>query len=137
MAVERRKLRRSTRLLQLFSLMLMGAGAVCLLPLPSTDFWTRIGGVLAIASGSAGVVGLAFTWYRALVAFTACSWGAARWWTPGGRYPAGGLQQTGGSWREGRGARAGPPGVRRPPRTATGVQPAAASQAPRQKGSPK
>ena len=77
MAVERRKLRRSTRLLQLFSLMLMGAGAVCLLPLPSTDFWTRIGGVLAIASGSAGVVGLAFTWYRALVAFTACSWGAA------------------------------------------------------------
>ena len=78
MALDRvRKLRRSTQLLHFFSLLLMAVGAVCLLPLTSTDFLLRITGVVTLASGGAGVVGLAFTWYRALAAFTSFSWVAA------------------------------------------------------------
>jgi len=69
-----RKLRRSIRLLQLFSLLLMGVGAICLLPLPAMGSLLRFAGVGALASGGAGVVGLAFSWYRALVTFTAASW---------------------------------------------------------------
>ena len=79
MALSRvRKLRRSTRLLQLSALMLLGLGALCFLPLPSTNSAMRITfGLVTITSGSAGVVGLAFQWYRALITFTTCSWIAA------------------------------------------------------------
>ena len=77
-ALRRSGLKRSTRLLQLFSLMLLGFGALCLIPLPGTGWLHKLGGVVSIASGSAGIVGLAFTWYRALVFYTTFSWlGAA------------------------------------------------------------
>ena len=82
MALERvRKLRRSTKLLQLFSLMMMGVGALCLLPLPNANilggFGVKMLGLATLTSGGAGVVGLAFTWHRALVLFTSASWFAA------------------------------------------------------------
>lgn len=70
----RREVKRSHRLLQLFSLALMGVGSICLFVPISTDGLVRFCGAVSIASGASGVVGLAFTWYRALVAFTTCSW---------------------------------------------------------------
>jgi len=79
MALERaRKLRRSTRMLQLASLTMMGIGALCLLPLPNGGIlggWgVKLLGLASLTSGGAGVVGLAFTWHRALVLFTSASW---------------------------------------------------------------
>merc|ERR1711988_1092250 len=38
------------------------------------DLWIKVAGVLMIATGGAGVLGLSFTWHRALVSFTLCAW---------------------------------------------------------------
>jgi len=64
------RVRRATRLLQLFSLGLLAAGGINFIPLVG-DMVTAI---LAVLTGVAGVVGLSFTWHRALVLFTLLSW---------------------------------------------------------------
>jgi len=74
-AVGQRKLRvrRSTRLLHFFSLGLLAVGGVCLLPLVG-DLVLTITGVAALVAGTSGVLGLSFTWHRALVLYTLLTW---------------------------------------------------------------
>ena len=67
--------KRSTRLLQLFSLSLLGLGTLLILPIPLwPDGLSKVCAVLAICAGVTGVLGLSFTWYRALKSFTMLTW---------------------------------------------------------------
>lgn len=65
------RVRRVTRLLQLFSLGLLAIGGfLCFLPVVR-DLPT---GILSLIAGVVGIVGLSFTWHRALVLFTLLTW---------------------------------------------------------------
>lgn len=77
----RRPVRRSTRLLQTLAVALFALGVLLILPIP---FWAdalqtlRTPSALAmLIGGSAGILGLSFTWYRALVTFTLLAWAVA------------------------------------------------------------
>ena len=67
--------KRSTRLLQLFSLSLLGLGTLLILPIPLLfDGLSKVCAILAICTGVTGVLGLSLTWYRALSLFTMLTW---------------------------------------------------------------
>ena len=76
----RRPVRRSTRLLQTLAVALFALGVLLILPIPfgPTHCKARDSSALAmLIGGSAGILGLSFTWYRALVTFTLLAWAVA------------------------------------------------------------
>uniref|UniRef100_A0A7S2DKP5 Uncharacterized protein n=1 Tax=Haptolina brevifila TaxID=156173 RepID=A0A7S2DKP5_9EUKA len=74
-----RKLRvlRATRILQIFSLALLIIGGVNFIPIVGNLLMGVVTGILCAATGAVGIMGLSFTWHRALVLFTILSWATA------------------------------------------------------------
>lgn len=77
-----RPARRSTRLLQASSVAFLGLGTLLFLPLGGV--WggplpipSWLCAIVMLSAGVAGVMGLTFTWYRALISFTMLAWAVA------------------------------------------------------------
>jgi hypothetical protein len=76
-AQQKQSIRRSTRVLQICSCVLLGIGLLLVLPfafITDTGLAGSFAGYFSLTAAASGLLGLYFTWQRGLVLFTVMTW---------------------------------------------------------------
>ena len=76
-AQQKQSIRRSTRVLQFCSCVLLGIGLLLVLPfafITDTGLAGSFAGYFSLTAAASGLLGLYFTWQRGLVLFTVMTW---------------------------------------------------------------